>query len=340
MLLPSRKLPSPCSFRNRADPGRSSEESSAAEPSTESEAPSSSVVPSTSSSSSSSAALTTPTTLTNTYTSTDANGVLYTITQTIRNGGTNGGQSSAAAGGAAFLDNTGAVAGTFVAVGLVVTASVMAFIFFMLKRRRRQRLDRDVAAAAAAAAAASGHKGYDDEDDNGPAMTQYGGYYSTNGMEVLDHPQPRMDYDYEDPAGGYDHYAQNLTPGDRMSTATAAGMAGFGAHSAQQNYHQSSESNEGGFNAVTSDEHHTYSQSHDHAQQQQQQQQPMRQSNGYYFDPNSVNEYAIADEPYGGYDNDNDQHHAPPQPAHHRSGSEGSVSRGDNQDRGLKITNV
>lgn len=282
--------------------------------------------------------LTAPTTLTNTLTSTDANGVLYTITQTIRNG--NGGQSSAATGGSAsFLENTGAVAGTFVAVGLVVTAGVMAFIVFMLKRRRRQRLDRDVAAAAAAAAA-SHHKGYDDDDESGPAMTQYGGYYSSNGMEVLDHPQPRMEYDYEDPAGGYDHYASDLTPGDRMSTATAAGMAGFGAQSAQQNYTQDDQqayashdqqqhygSNDHTFNAVTSDDAtNTAAQSSSNGHH--------RSSNGYYFDPNQAYDFATTDAPYGGQ-----EEHTPPVPAHHRTGSEGSVSRGDAQDRGLKITN-
>lgn len=308
---------------------RSAAPSSDAQPST-SEQPSSSLAPSSISSATSSEDLTAPTTLTNTFTSTDANGVLYTITQTIRNG--NGGQSSAAAGGSTpFLENTSAVAGTFVAVGLVVTAAVMAFIVFMLKRRRRQRLDRDVAAAAAAAAAASHHKGYDDEEDNGPAMTQYGGYYSTNGMEVLDHPQPRMEYDYEDPAGGYDHYATSLTPGDRMSTATNAGMAGFGAHSAQQNYASNDES----FNAVTSDDANFASQHQSDANGINNAHH--RPSNGYYFDPNQAYDYAAEDDAYGGAYED----HAPPKPSHHRSGSDGSVSRGgDNQDRGLKITNV
>ena len=286
--------------------------------------------------------LSAPTTLTNTLTSTDANGVLYTITQTVRNGNT--GQSAAASGATPFLENTGAVAGTFVAVGLVITAGVIAFTFFMLKRRRRSRLDRDVAAAAAAAAAASHHKGYDDEDDQGPAMTQYGGYYQShsNGMEVLDHPQPRMDYDYEDPSGGYDHYANGLAPGDRLSTATAAGMAGFGAHSAQQTYtgehdqeheqqdqlqyQQQQQYSDDTYNAVTTDSHL------DTAPTARE-----RQSNGYYFDPNQVHAFA-ADEPYGGYEDP-----VPPMPAssqqHHRSGSEGSVVRGG-EDRGLKITNV
>lgn len=215
----------------------------------------------------------------------------------------------------------------------------MAFIVFMLKRRRRHRLDRDVAAAAAAAAAAAGHKGYDDEEDNGPAMTQYGGYYSTNGMEVLDHPQPRMDYDYEDPAGGYDHYANSLTPGDRMSTATAPGMAGFGAHSAQQTYGNNDDS----YNAVTNDDTNNASQQY-HDQHQQDahgngngsNNAHHRPSNGYYFDPNQAYDFATEDEPYGGQY----EEHAPPSPAHHRTGSEGSVSRGDDRARGLTIANV
>jgi hypothetical protein len=207
----------------------------------------------------------------------------------------------------------------------------------MLKRRRRSRLDRDVAAAAAAAAAASHHKGYDDEDDSGPAMTQYGGYYQSNshGIEVLDHPQQRMDYDYEDPSGGYDHYANGLAPGDRMSTATAAGMAGFGAHSAQQNYdhddqlqHQQQGHDQylvdESYNAVTTNSHLTAAPTSRE-----------RQSNGYYFDPNQVHAFAD-DQAYGGYDEP-----VPPMPTHHRSGSEGSVTRNEQgADRGLKITNV
>jgi len=312
---------------------------------------SASVVPSSTISSAASQSL--PTTLTNTLTSTDANGVVYTITQTVRNGNT--GQSSAAAGNASFLENTGAVAGTFVAVGLVITAGVIAFTFFMLRRRRRQRLDRDVAAAAAAAGAASHHKGYDDEDDQGPAMTQYGGYYqSQNGIETLDHPQPRMDYDYEDPSGGYDHYANGLAPGDRMSTATAAGMAGFGAHSAQQTY-----TGEEGYEHQDQLQHQQQYENHQpyeyDASHQQYAEEPYnavttdsnlaapvatareRQSNGYYFDPTQVNAFA-ADEPYGGYED-----HAPPppmpMPSHNRTGSEGSVARGESGNRGLKITN-
>ena len=297
-----------------------------------------------------------PTTLTNTLTSTDADGVVYTITQTVRNG--NVGQSSAAAGNTSFLENTGAVAGTFVAVGLVITAGIIAFTFFMLRRRRRQRLDRDVAAAAAAAGAASHHKGYDDEDDQGPAMTQYGGYYqSQNGIETLDHPQPRMDYDYEDPSGGYDHYANGLAPGDRMSTATAAGMAGFGAHSAQQTYtgeegyeHQDQLQHQQQYG-----DHQQYDASQTHYDAAQQHHQYAddpynvmttdtnlaapttrdRQSNGYYFDPNQVNAFA-ADEPYAGYED-----HAPPMPipSHQRTGSAGSIARDEDASRGLKITN-
>jgi len=255
---------------------------------------------------------TAPPVVTNTLTSTGANGTVYTVTQIVHNpnAGSNSGQPSSTP----FLQNTGAVAGTFVAVGLLVTAGILTFIFFMLKRRRRQRLDRDVAAAAAAAAAAAGSKGYEDEEDN-PAMTQYGGYYAatTPGIEVLDHPQPNMGaYDYEDPAGGYDHYAANLgdLAGDRSSTATAPGLAGFGAQSAQQNYAQVHDP----YSAVSTDHSGPAT----------------AQQNQYYFDPKQAFDFAEEDA-YGGVEG---------RQGHHRAGSEGSITRGSAEDRSLKVTNV
>lgn len=93
-------------------------------------------------------------------------------------------------------------------------------------------LDRDVSAAAAAAAAANQPR-FEDEDDS-PAMTQYGSYYATTHGSADDIEQPNAMRDYMDPSGGYDPYANHLTepmiPGDRpCSTATAPGVAGLGA---------------------------------------------------------------------------------------------------------------
>jgi len=137
------------------------------------------------------------------------------------------------------------VAGVFAVVGLIVASGVALFVWYMLRRRRRQRLDREVAAAAAAASAAH-HPRFEDDDE--PSMTQYsspsGGYYASNTSHEYDQSQPQMHrYDYEDPSGGYDPYAANLVDiapanGERpISTATAAGLAGFGASSAAANYY-------------------------------------------------------------------------------------------------------
>ncbi|MGG6497337.1 UNVERIFIED_CONTAM: hypothetical protein NY603_30890, partial [Bacteroidetes bacterium 56_B9] len=62
-----------------------------------------------------------PPTITRLSTSTGANGEAITLTQVIRNPGFNNGSSGGGSGASSFFNNTGAVAGTFVAVGLVVT---------------------------------------------------------------------------------------------------------------------------------------------------------------------------------------------------------------------------
>ena len=278
----------------------------------------------------------------------------------IRNPGFNNGGSGSGGGSSAFFSNTSAVAGTFVAVGLVCTLGVIAIIAFALRRRRRQRLDRDVAAAAAAASAAAGHHHHraafdDDDHDISPPMTQYGGFYAgtaagTPGVDVdgqVSQPSQGPYHDYEDPAGGYDHYATQMTPmpplggagagagGDRFSTATAPGLAGFGAQSAQINYSQ--HQNNGyeyppgqSFGSHSGEEHLAGTGSAPAPAQ--------RQSQGYYYDPNSNASYSYADEPedaYGGYsDAAQGQGHG------QRRGSAGSLPAAQEQGGGLKVTNV
>ena len=316
-----------------------------------------------------------PPTITRLSTSTGANGEAITLTQVIRNPGFNNGSSNPSSGSSAFFNNTGAVAGTFVAVGLVCTLGVIGVIAFLLKRRRRQRLDRDVTAAAAAASAASHHHhqraAFDDDDaDISPPMTQYGGYFAgagaassagmgaTPGLDVNGQPQPQGPYhDYEDPAGGYDHYATQLQPlppaahsanaGDRFSTATAPGLAGFGAQSAQMNYDYGN-GNGGNNNG------YEYPPGHGNGTQEHLvggAQDARRQSQGYYYDAPNVGgcnaAYNYSDEhedPYGGYSDNAPQHHQNGAGAGRR-GSDGSLpgqghGRGQSQEGGLKITNV
>jgi len=271
--------------------------------------------------------------------STDGAGKVYTVTQVVhqptgaldsssRNGGSDG-----------FFENTGAVAGVFVVLGLALTAGVLAFVFFMLRRRRRQRLDRDVAAAAAAAAAGAHHShrsafdddGYDEEKMANPAQTQYGGYYAAT--DIHGQPQPAMgQYDYEDPTGGYDHYATNLPlPGDRTSTATAAGLAGFGAQSAQANYsNQNMYSHPEGYEEVM--DHQDYNAISTAPYAQVQEGQRAGPDGAFYFDPKQAGQHEYAEEDAYAYNNQ-------PPTGHTRSGSEGSIARDAAAERALRVAN-
>ncbi|KAG6911986.1 hypothetical protein DXG01_000234 [Tephrocybe rancida] len=67
---------------------------------------------------------------------------------------------------ASFFQNTGAVAGVFVVVGLAA-ASILLWILFALRRRRRtRRLEHDTAVSATLAAAGFHRTPLDDDDDN------------------------------------------------------------------------------------------------------------------------------------------------------------------------------
>lgn len=284
---------------------------------------------------------TAPSMLTQQVTSTDAAGKVYTITQIVHNPSSTG-TSSAADDHSGFFSNSGAVAGTFVAVGLVATTGIMAFVIFMLRRRRRQRLDRDVSAAASAAAAAAAHSrsAYDDEDDQ-PSMAQYGHYYAVStpsNTDIHNQPQPEMGpyHDYEDPAGGYDPYAVNMVnlapSNERLSTSTEPGMAGFGATSAQANYAvQAPYAQDPNGQEYIAEPHQPDFSMPVHEQQ--------AASEGYYFDSSQAYAYAQEDA-YGGFHDNTQDQYIPEQPAavHRRNGSDGSVSRSGGE-RGLKVTN-
>ena len=196
----------------------------------------------------------------------------------------------------------------------------------MLRHRRRQRLDRDVAAAAAAAAAGAYHsRSAFDDDEEKPALGQYGGYYAatTPGMDVHGQPQPAMGgYDYEDPAGGYDPYVAELTAGDRMSTLTVPGVAGFGAQSAQANYAEPSS----GY-----DSHGYETLDQPDVDPTATVQSTSGEQPGYYFDPKQAYNYAEDD----GYDEERQLPYR-----HQRSGSESTVTARRGEMGGLKVTNV
>ncbi|KAG6857535.1 hypothetical protein H0H87_000134 [Tephrocybe sp. NHM501043] len=103
------------------------------------------------------------TTITSVLTTT-SNGQVVTITevsvsQTLSPNKSNNKDNS-------FFQNTGAVAGVFVVVGLAA-ASILLWILFALRRRRRtQRLEHDTAVSATLAAAGFHRTPLDDDDDN------------------------------------------------------------------------------------------------------------------------------------------------------------------------------
>ena len=110
-----------------------------------------------------------------------------------------------------FFDNKGAVAGTFVAVGLVIVGVVLALGLLCFRRRRRQRLDREVTAAAVAASSAA-HRSPLDEGEDLPSASASGGGHQTSESYPSTVSGPMQQYgnygaSYA-PAGGYDPYAQ------------------------------------------------------------------------------------------------------------------------------------
>lgn len=199
------------------------------------------------------------------------------------------GSSRGGSGSNAFFSNTGAVAGTFVVVGLVVVGILCALGLLCFRRRRRQRLDREVTAAAVAASTHHQRSPIDDADDihssSGPtsesypstvnqSMAQYNNYGASYGNAGGYDPyaqQPYSDHPGQGPFDtphGYDHYGA-AAAGGAAGAAGAGGYEGLQQHSGQQ---------------------------------------------GYYFDPNDAGQYADAnydqgryDDPYGGYSGHQDQ---------------------------------
>lgn len=86
--------------------------------------------------------------------------------------------NGADSGSQAFFDNTGAVAGTFVAVGLVAAGIIVGLGFFFLRRKRRRQLDEDIRVAAGGAGdggAGINRFAGDDDDDDEDSFDRLGG---------------------------------------------------------------------------------------------------------------------------------------------------------------------
>ena len=70
------------------------------------------------------------------------------------------------ASGNGFFSNTGAVAGTFVVVGLAAAAILLGAAFFYFRRRRANKLDDDLRiAAGGAGTAGAGTSRFHDDDE-------------------------------------------------------------------------------------------------------------------------------------------------------------------------------
>ncbi|KAF8627157.1 hypothetical protein AX17_006373 [Amanita inopinata Kibby_2008] len=114
-----------------------------------------------------------------TATSTSANGGVVTITstRTTSNIPTLGpSTTNVPSSSRGFFHNTGAVAGVFTVVGLIVVAILIAFVVNYVRRRRAEKFDREIAEAAAEAAAARAPAFLDDDAENYGPSGGYGSY--------------------------------------------------------------------------------------------------------------------------------------------------------------------
>ncbi|KAH6907023.1 hypothetical protein BKA70DRAFT_1428534 [Coprinopsis sp. MPI-PUGE-AT-0042] len=141
-----------------------------------------------------------------------------------------------AEGGKSFFQNTGAVAGVFSVVGLIVLALIIAFIVNGIRRRKAKKFDREIEAAAREAAAAQPPVGFLDDDDaedrynrgysggsGGAVSSGAGGGYGAY-SDVSSHgtySQPPM---HSGPVGGASGEAYNM----REIGSTSGGYMGGG----------------------------------------------------------------------------------------------------------------
>jgi len=163
------------------------------------------------------------------YIRTTSGGVVFTVTAVV-------GQPSASASAAAkkpFFQNTGAVVGVFVVVGVVAAALAVFVITLFIRRRRAKQFDRDVQEAAREAAQTQAPI----DDDDYTAGTSY----NTHASQPMSTERPgyggvATGYGAGASASSWDPYGRaaiGTTGGYEMqhrrtSTGTAPGMAGFG----------------------------------------------------------------------------------------------------------------
>ncbi|KAH7890198.1 hypothetical protein F5I97DRAFT_651795 [Phlebopus sp. FC_14] len=229
---PPSSSPSPTS----ASPTSSLQQSptSAAPTSSNPSSNSSSVGASTSASSSASASASAPTSSASTPTSvapstsqflTSSGAVVETVTTVVTPTAsiTPSPANNSSSSSNSFWHNTGAVAGVFTVVGLVVVAIFVALVTNAVRRRRAQKFDRDVAEAAAEAAASS-RSPFDDYQSY-QNTSPGGGYgYSDNSHGTFRQPPMAPQND-----------AYGMSEMSRYDPYAAAGAAGMTAAAALDN---------------------------------------------------------------------------------------------------------
>ncbi|OJA21232.1 hypothetical protein AZE42_07990 [Rhizopogon vesiculosus] len=145
--------------------------------------------------------------------------------------------STPAATSNSFFQNTGAVAGVFTVVGLVVLVVFIALVTNAVRRRRAQKFDRDVAEAAAEAAASS-RSPFDDYTSGGNGGYPYSdtthGTFGQAPMSLPNDTYGMSEMSQYDPyAAGAASLASGATVGrarSRQDSETRApGIAGVGA---------------------------------------------------------------------------------------------------------------
>lgn len=148
------------------------------------------------------------------YTTTNSNGQIYTVTNLVSGSSPTGAAQGSSNGHSTsgFFANKGAVAATFIVVGLAGTALVLVGVLALIRRHRAKQFERDVAMTAAHAARTtrkppSEYDDYEDDMARYPAVTA-----------------PEMTQRNVGPAAGYG--------GGGGYGQAAAGVAGFGAAAA------------------------------------------------------------------------------------------------------------
>lgn len=106
--------------------------------------------------------------------------VITAIATVDPSGGNSLNNAASQDGDGSFFNNTGAVAGTFIAVGLAAVAMILGGLWFIRRRRRQRALDEDLRVAAGGAgdggAGTSRFHDDDDEDDFEASTNAHGSY--------------------------------------------------------------------------------------------------------------------------------------------------------------------